>query len=273
MVNPFRPADPVATMWGMAEAYAVVPHQGGYVTTGYGRAAATGTVDMVSVRFDAGGERDLTWGEGGTAVLDLVGQNDRGRHAVTLSDGRVVVVGSGSTSASNVDAMVAVLTAEGDLDRSFAAGDGYKLYSFGRADEAFFQAVVAPGDRLIAAGYRAGETGGQPEDEDGVLLILPFGGGDEIAMRAPASETLDDRWWSVARDDVGRIYAAGFVTEAGDARFAVGRFDATGAPDASFGEGGVAVHNVVASGTFETARAVVIQSDGKVVLVGHAERR
>ena len=273
--NPFKPADPLTTMWGMCEAYGAAPHGTGYVTTGYGRSAPSGTVDMVSLRFEADGTRDLSWGENGVALLDLVGENDRGRHLVSLADGSVVIVGSGSTSSTNVDAMVVKLTSTGDLDDSFGGGEGYKLYSFGRADEAFFNASLAPdGNSVAAVGYRAGATGGAAEDEDGLLLILPVSGnGAEVAAPAPASETLDDRFWGVAHDATGRIYAAGFINDGGDTRFAVTRFSAAGVKDTSFGDAGTAQVNVATAGTVETARAVVVQSDGKIVVVGHVERR
>jgi uncharacterized delta-60 repeat protein len=274
-LNPFVPADPVGTMWGMVEAYGALPHKGGYVTTGYGRLAPSGTVDMVSCRFGADGMPDLAWGDGGKRALDLVGENDRGRHLAVLPDDRVLVVGSGSPSASNIDAMLVMLTAEGDLDDSFD-GDGHKLHSFGRADEAFFMAAVSPAnDRVAVVGYRAGATGGPAEDEDGVLGVLRVDGTEVLApAAAPASESLDDRWWAVAYDAQGRIYAAGVLTEGGDARFAVARFLADGARDLQFGQAGVAQVNVApGGGTLEAARAVVIQSDGKIVLAGNAEKK
>lgn len=49
------------------------------------------------------------------------------------------------------------------------------------------------------------------------------------------------------------------------------RFNSDGTRDPSFGAGGVASHNVIARGTLEEARGVVVQSDGKVVIAGVAE--
>jgi uncharacterized delta-60 repeat protein len=266
---PIQPADPVNTEWGMIEAYAVGYQSGKYVTTGYGRTAASGTVDLVSFRYTSTGQLDTTWGTDGLFKLDLVGDNDRGRNLVILPDDRVLMAGSGTPTAQNVDAMLVLLTANGALDTSFWA-EGYKLYSFGRPDEAFFGAAVSPtGDRLAAAGYIAG--GGQ--DDDALLFLQPTAGGAEFAQPVPVSETENDRFWAVAFDSAGKAYAAGFLAESGDNRMIVVRFNPDGTRDTSFGTNGVAAHNVIQAGTDEMARAVVVQSDGKVVIAGTVEKK
>lgn len=267
--TPFRPADAVNTEWGFAEAYAVAAQNGGYVTTGYGRAATSGTMDVLACRYTASGQLDTTWGTNGYALLDLVGEHDRGRDLVVLPDNRVFMVGSGTPTKDSIDAMAVMLKADGTRDTGFTA-DGYKLYDFGRADEAFFDvALSAAGDRVAAAGYRAG--GGQ--NDDATLLILPVGSGTtgEFAQAIPLSTTGNDRFWAVTFDASGKVYAAGFITENGDNRMALARFNADGTRDASFGTDGIVTVNVAVAGTLETARSVVVQSDGKVVVAGVAE--
>jgi hypothetical protein len=51
----------------------------------------------------------------------------------------------------------------------------------------------------------------------------------------------------------------------------VARFNTDGTRDTTFGTGGVVLVNVAVGKLDEVARAVVIQSDGKVVLAGAAE--
>jgi hypothetical protein len=51
------------------------------------------------------------------------------------------------------------------------------------------------------------------------------------------------------------------------------RFNPDGTRDTSFGTNGVASHNVAVAGTDETARGVVIQADGKVVIAGTVEKK
>jgi uncharacterized delta-60 repeat protein len=272
---PFVPAMPDTTMWGMAEAYGVVRQStGSYVTTGYGRSAATGTVDVVSFRFGPDGKRDNTWGAAGASVVDIAGDNDRGRNLIALPGDRILVVGSGSPAAMTIDGLAMILQANGTLDPTFDT-DGHKLYDFGRPDEAFFGVAVAPGGNLaLATGYRTGAVGGVTEDDDATLLLLPVGpaGGAEIVKAVPISETESDRFFSAAFDAGGKAYGAGFVRAGNDSQMVVARYLPDGMPDATFGTAGVAKVNVVVNGgTEESARAVIVQADGKVVIAGNVE--
>ncbi|WP_426753567.1 hypothetical protein [Myxococcus sp. Y35] len=268
---PFQAQSETNPEWGMAEAYAAgLQSNGSYVTTGYGRSASTGTVDLVSFRYTSTGELDPTWGTGGSVVLDLAGDNDRGRNLVVLNDDRVCHVGSGTLGAQNIQALILMQTPDGQPDTTFAP-EGYKTYGFDRPDQAFFGVAKSPdGNWVAAAGYRAGGN----QNDDAVLAIIPTGGtGEEVFKATPISTTENDRFWSVTFDSSNRIYAAGFVTEGGDNRMVVARFTTDGNLDPSFGTGGIATLNVVTAQTEETARGVAVQSDGKVVIAGPIEKR
>lgn len=271
--NPFIPAtDPTTTQWGMAEAYTVgLQSTGRYVTTGYGRSAASGQVDVVSCGYTATG-LDTSFGTGGIHKYDHLGENDRGRDMVVLPDDRVFIVGSATVSTGNLDALALMLTADGAEDTSFST-DGKELFSFGRSDDAFWGTTTTPnGSHVIAVGFSAGTgAGGVKEDEDSTLLIYPLtGGGTPFAATVPLSETGNDRLFSVTVAG-GKIYAAGFVEEGGDSRMVVARFNLDGTLDSTFGEGGIASKNVKAGGTVEAARSVVVMADGKVVIAGNVE--
>ena len=96
-------------------------------------------------------------------------------------------------------------------------------------------------------------------------------GANGIAASA-LSSTEHDRFMAVAVASDGKVYAAGFVSLAGDQALAVARLDATGALDKTFGTNGYAVANASVGGkTVEVARAVAIQSDGKIVIGGPIE--
>ena len=268
-------ANAVPTMpWGMAEAYGVARQStGSYVTSGYGRIASSGTVDLVSFRYLETGAEDPTWAGTGSFILNLVGGDERGRHVLTLADDRIVSVGSGTPLTGNVDAMVTVLTAAGAPDTTFAA-DGYKTWSFGRNDEAFFGAAVGPGGMALGAvGYRTGAANTTAENDDAVLLVLPIssGGPVEFAQAVPLSTGAHDRLLGIAWDG-NKIVASGFVRDGADTKFAAARFNTDGSLDTTFGTGGIVIINVTeAGGTEEAARWVVVQADGKIVIAGPAE--
>ncbi len=269
----FVPLLPATTLWGMAEAYAAVRQSSGkYVTAGYGRVAASGTVDQVGFRYTNAGEVDLSWGTNGAYVLNLLDGDDRARHAAALADDRVAMVGSAVTADKNIDALVSMVATQGALDLGFNT-TGYKTWSFGRADEAFWGTAVGPGGMtLAAAGYRVG-TANTTENDDGILLLLPISTGApaEFAQAVPMSTGAHDRFYGVAWDGA-KVVAAGFVRDGSDTKMAVARFNGDGTPDTTFGTGGVVQVNVtVAGGTEETARWVVVQNDGKIVIAGPTE--
>jgi uncharacterized delta-60 repeat protein len=267
--NPFVSAAPLTTPWGFVEAYAARPQStGAYVTTGYGRPGGTGTLDMISLRFTLEGVLDPTWGTAGVVQFDIASDNERGRNLVVLPDDRVVVVGLTTPVSPSTDALVVLLTANGAVDLSFN-GTGWRSYDFGGSDEQFFGAARAPSGNWVAAvGYTS--NGGEG-DEDATLLILPLAGGAEVAQVVPLAVGADDRFWSVVFDAQERVYAAGFATVDGDSRMVVARFTTAGALDASFGNGGIVTLNVQEAGTAETARGIVLQADGKIVIAGTVE--
>ena len=269
---PFVPAMPTTTMWGMAEAYGVTAQSnGGYVTVGYGREAPSGPVDIVAFRFGADGKRDTAWGTGGSTIIDLKIADERGRNLLTLPNDRILIVGSGTPATGNIDALVSILGADGKPDTTFDT-DGVQLFSFDRPDEALFGVALSPDKAwAVATGYRAGAVAGVTEDDDATLVILPVAGGAPTAKVVALSETSNDRFWAAAVDAAGKIYGAGFVRDGGDNAMVVARFGADGTLDATFGTGGVTKINVSAAGTLETARAIVIQNDGRVVIGGVAE--
>ncbi|WP_437500720.1 delta-60 repeat domain-containing protein [Sorangium sp. So ce1099] len=157
---------------GMAEAYGAARQSDGkYVTTGYGRAEESGAVDLVSFRVTAAGGFDASWGVGGGIVLDVAGENDRGRNLLALPDDRVVMVGSAAPATGNVDAMIAVFERNGAADTRFDPS-GHRLYSFERSDDSLYGVALSPdGAWLAAAGYRSDGDG--PEDDDATLVLLP----------------------------------------------------------------------------------------------------
>ncbi|MFP2909830.1 hypothetical protein ACLESD_33260, partial [Pyxidicoccus sp. 3LFB2] len=268
---PFQAQSPTNPEWGMVEAYAVgVQADGSYVTTGYGRTASSGTVDLVSFRYSGTGQLDSQWGTNGSVVLDLVGADDRGRHMVVLKNDNVCMVGSGKPTTSKISAMVLMLDKSGRPDTTYTP-DGYKLFEYERAESAFFGAATSKdGDWVAAAGYRSGDN----QDADAVLAIIPVAGnpGQEVSKATPISETEDDRFWAVAFDSANKVYGAGFVTEGGDNRMVVARFNTDGSLDTSFGTGGIAKLNIAVAKTEETVRGIAVQRNGKIVVAGPIEK-
>ena len=157
----------------VTEAYAVALAGNRLVTTGYGRDTADAKVDLVAAGFSENGALDSAFGTNGTVRIDVAGDDDRGRHVVTLPGGGVLMVGSGKPTPTNLDAMVVKLTATGAPDTSFAP-DGRRLFDIGGPNDAFFSVAVSPdGSRVAAVGYLGRETAGSEKDDSAVLWLRP----------------------------------------------------------------------------------------------------
>jgi uncharacterized delta-60 repeat protein len=154
------------------ETYAARLQGTSFVTAGYGRSNAMESLDWLSLRISANGQRDLTYGNMGVARLDRMGFNDNARDLAVLPDNRVMIIGGGRSSATNSDAMVAVFTANGAVDTSWGEM-GRRAFDFGGGSDFFWAIALSPDrSRVAIVGNRAfasGETG----NDDGVIWVLP----------------------------------------------------------------------------------------------------
>jgi uncharacterized delta-60 repeat protein len=148
---------------------------------------------------------------------------------------------------------------DGTLDLSFGQGGIARLQ--GVAPDAI---VVGEDGRLIVAGTVPDGSGSARLLADGSLDPTFGNGGTAVA---PLSTR------AVAVDSSGRVVVAGeldypcacFIVPAD---FAAARFDDVGVIDATFGASGLVATDF---GGIEDARAMVIQQDGKIVLLGRTE--
>ena len=140
---------------GVAEAYGVALQGDKFVLAGYGRGpSADEKVDMISMRFNADGSWDKTYGTDGLTRIDIAGDADRGRNVAVLPDGRVLIVGSGSPQAGSSDAMVVLLSKDGTPQSSFGTG-GRVLSDVGGPGDAWFGVAPAgDGESVTVVGYK-----------------------------------------------------------------------------------------------------------------------
>src|SRR5687768_8287360 len=142
---------------------------------------------------------------------------------------------------------------------TFFISDGIVVTSIDERDEALGVALL-PDGRIIVAGHSSdGLT-----RYNTVVRYTPDGaldtsfGGDGIVTSPLAGAT------SVASQADGKVLVAGHTAE----MFAVQRFNVDGSPDTSFdGDGQV----TTAIGSSARANAIVVQSDGRILVAGHAD--
>ena len=199
----------------------------------------------------------------GSAVTPIPGSLfSLGFDSAVQSDGKIIVVGS--SYFANNDFSIVRYNANGTLDVSFGGGDGIATLDVGGNELARDVAVQSDGkivvlgstdigadDDLVVARFNSDGTLDTSFDSDG-YAITNVNGIDSAASLAIQSD--------------GKIVVVG-TNEAGGNNFSVVRYTTAGALDSSFDTDGMATIDFGGSSD-DTAAAVSIQSDGKIVVGG-----
>jgi len=162
-----------AVLTEQTETYAAIAQSDGkLVTTGYGRELSTETTDIVSMRLNADGTRDSSYGDAGILRLDIGGFGDNSRKLLALPDDGLVLVGGGRPTADNVDGVVVALTADGRPDTRFT-GSGFELFDLGGPADFIWGVALSPSKtRIAAVGIKGVGTTATTGDDDAALLLM-----------------------------------------------------------------------------------------------------
>ena len=178
------------------------------------------------------------------------------------------VKGVSGTMSSTQAVTVTVRGLPGALDTSFGAG-GKSITNIGADDYAEAMAVQ-PDGKLVVAGHAnmGGATG-----TDFVLVRYQRDGAIDTTFGTAGKVSTDiaggsDQAFAIALQADGKIVVAGSsdVSPKGKS-FALVRYNADGSLDASFGTGGKVVTSFGSQS--DTAYAVAVQADGRIVAGGH----
>ncbi len=254
-----------------------------------GKIVVVGTVtvagagyDFLVARFNSDGSNDPTFGDGGdgNTIINYVnigeGYSDGANAVVVLDDGSIIAAGQSDPSASD-DVTFVKLTSAGFLDTSWGTNSSGVLeagVTGGVNDDRALDLIQQPDGKLLAVGFA--EVGGVRDlafvriDEDGNFdtalnattgsegrKIVSIGAGNDIAN-------------AVEVDADGKIVVAGTTDNGADDDFFVARFDSDIELDATFAGDGVATGEYDGNSIDDAANDMVIQADGKIVVVGDA---
>jgi uncharacterized delta-60 repeat protein len=246
---------------------------------------ARGVSDFALARLSANGSIDGTFGNAGKVVtpvssapMDQFRDYDYANAVAVLPDGGIVVGGQADAvdGFNNSVTHMAVVryTANGTLDANFGA-NGIKVFNFGvnygYAD--VIRALAAQPDGKIVGGGVARNTNGGLQNEFAIVRLNgdgsfdpSFGGTGRVTTRLAAtatSGTADASGSGMAIQPDGRIVVVGTLGN----DYALARYQSGGALDTSFGSGaGVVATNL---GGYDSARAIAVQADGKLVVAGN----
>jgi len=228
----------VTTPFGTRDARAqalALQDDGKIVTAGWSRNSANR--DVALARYDADGNLDPDFGDGGQLTLPAGTGNDEAWAIALSSDERIVIAGY-AIDGSEYDVLVARLLDDGALDPSFN-GTGLNRVAFADGVETARGLAIDAGDRILVAGdaridgvrhFALARLG-----TDGVL-DPSFGNGGKVTTLI--GEFAEAR--AIALSTRGRPLVAGRARMSGtETDFAVARYSSNGLLDPTFGTGGL----------------------------------
>ena len=222
----------------------------------------------------ATGMLDATFGTGGSVTTNFGG--DEIINAVVLqSDGKIVTVGAIFVPGPgfNPNFAIARYNTDGSLDTSFD-GDGKVTTDFLGFENKAEAVAIQPDGKIVVAGSAAANAPG-PDipvtrfalaryNSDGSLDPTFDGDGKLTTSFTNGFESAFDL--SIQSD--GKIIAVGVASNQTGGGVALARYNSDGSLDPSFGTGGKV--NMSLGGGGGNAQAIVLQSDGKIVIGGYA---
>ncbi|WP_354699202.1 hypothetical protein DSM112329_04911 [Paraconexibacter sp. AEG42_29] len=243
-----------------------VQTDGKLVVTGF--TGKTEDPRLLVARLTPTGTLDTTFGNGGSAAVPLPsGAIGAAGDAVAIqADGKILVAGDALGDSGADGMLVTRLNADGTPDGGFGSG-GSAVIERGTGGQGEANAVAVRADgTIVVAGAAIGSEKGVPTGAIGQLKADGSSGGSTRHLDIGESTIR-----SIALQGDGKIAYAGSRKPGQEIITIVGRANADGTKDSSFGDGGLRQTNFARNGGASSAfRGVAVQPDGKIVATGYA---
>ncbi|QDV70163.1 Bifunctional hemolysin/adenylate cyclase precursor [Rosistilla carotiformis] len=223
-------------------------------------------------RYTESGVLDTSFGGGDGSVVTSFGTGYAYPTSASLqADGKIVVAGSFyDIDAGYSVAALARYNIDGTLDTSFGTAGMVTTVVAGFSSNITEVTVLADG-KILGAGY-VYDYDGLNEialfqfNSDGTLDASFGAGNGYVTATGLADRSLAN---SMVVQSDGKILVAGIIGNGGDSDFAVARYNSDGTLDTSFDGDGVV--NIVTGGTEAYVNELLLQPDGKILLVGDTD--
>ncbi|MBK8979513.1 MAG: hypothetical protein IPM29_26735 [Planctomycetes bacterium] len=215
--------------------------------------------DFALARFNHDGSLDPTFGDGGLVTTDFQQYNDEAFGVALQADNRIVVVGRRRAPGVYSGAILVRYEVDGSLDASFGS-DGMVAVD----DEIYWGIAMG-----IQADGRIVVTGSNSDREFCVARHNTDGSEDTtfgIHGKVTTYVGSGARAYAVTIQGDGKIVVAGDVDGDVDQDFVLVRYNTNGSLDTTFGNSGKVTTDF---GGSESAQALTIQADGKIVAGGY----
>ncbi len=232
--------------------------------------------DFALARYHPDGSLDRRFGDGGKVTTDFKDNGFDLLYALALQpDGKLVGGGRtspvGGSTGGNFDFALARYHPDGSLDASFGSG-GKVTTDFAAQDDAVRGLAIQPDGKIVAAGRARVNN----STDFALARYLPdgaldstFGSGGKVTT---SFDTGYERALTMALQPDGKIIVAGSVyiddPNVVSPDFGLIRYQPDGHLDSSFGSSGKVTTDF---GGFDQIRALLVQSDGKIIAAGAAE--
>lgn len=240
-----------------------------------GRVVIAGNMDdnahFALVRYTALGQLDATFGTGGVVTLRQATNAEGVPYAITvLADNKLLV--AGSSWVSSKDFAILKLKENGTPDSTFGVNGWASTPALAFEDEVRAMAIQSDG-KIVVAGTAEVSSGSKIYDfgvarfnADGTI-DNSFGTNGVVTTNINANDIPE----GIAVQSDGKIVVGGTSDEDGDANYTVVRYTAGGAPDNTYGSGGIATYDMATFGTAgskDHGHGMALQTDGKVLVTG-----
>ena len=253
----------------------VVQPDGKIVVAGGAYPLFTFAGDFKVARYNPDGSLDTSFGAGGIVTTIFPGDGSFAFALVLQSDGKIIAAGTDFVDfnpgdMSDTDFALARYNPDGSLDTTFGNGGTVTTDFLGAEDDAF-SVLLQPDGKIVAVG-----SANSPVDfydfaaarylSNGTLDTT-FGTGGKVRVDF-GNQDMDIASDAALQPD-GKIVAAGTtVFDFGvEQDFALTRFNPNGTVDTTFGTGGLLLIDF--DSFAQSANAVLIQPDGKIITVGY----
>jgi uncharacterized delta-60 repeat protein len=249
-----------------AYAYSVAVQADGHIVV-VGGASTAFTEGFALARYNSDGSLDSSFGTGGlvtTAFPDI--SFAYARTVTAQPDGSLVLAGAAQQVTSRF--ALARYRSDGSLDTSFGTA-GLVDTSFSGSDTYASSLAVRSDGRLVVTGSYGRSVGGEKfalaqYNRDGTL-DSSFGSAGLVTTTYPGSDAFGA---TGALQPDGRLVVAGttYTFSSTAYQFALARYNSDGSLDTSFGTAGLVTTST--GDPTESASAVAIQADGRIVVAG-----
>jgi uncharacterized delta-60 repeat protein len=236
-------------------------------------AGSTSGTAFLLARFNADGSLDQAFGTNGSVETTFGDQTAAGSAIMVQADGKIIVVGvSGAGPYSELnDFALARYNSDGSLDQTFGTGGKVKTHfsGVGNTGSSATSVALQPDGKLVVGGYykkndRTPHQFALARYNSNGTLDSAFGRSGEVMTRLGLGDAYS---FGIALQSNGRIVLAGYSATTLDHDFSLVGYTANGTLDSTFGNGG-SVTTDFSGATDDIAYAMMMQSDGKLVVAG-----